>query len=252
MDGEAVPVRPLDELRGDDPEAELVDRDLEGHGARWRRRARDDVVGRRLAARREPDLRAPGVEVSQGCVVEGPDDDVGTSGPVDEVREQLTRAQVRVQVAVPGALDLDVDRRVREGSEDLVERGNGEVVGRVAVHDDVTVPGAAERVGVRRLAVDRATPGDEPVGGVEALDLGERHVDDPAAPFGRPVHRGIVDDDEPSVLGALDVELEHVGPQRLGSLEGVEGVHRGLVLAAGVRHVHHPHVEPRVDLLGGG
>lgn len=111
---------------------------------------------------------------------------------------------------------------------------------------------SAQRVLGIGVVVHGAATGDEPVGGIELAQLGHRQPVDASGGIRGLVHRPVVDDREVPVLRQLDVDLEHVGTHRLRSVEGVEGVHRGLVLAAGVGHVHHPLPEPRVALLSGG
>src|SRR6185503_1513231 len=115
-------------------------------------------------------------------------------------------------------LDLDVQPEGREGAEHLPEGGDADAL--------------------RPEGKALPTVGREVESGVEALELRERVLGDPAVAVGAALEGRIVRDDELAVAGGMDVELEHVGAPALDRpLEGREGVLGGEQRAASVGDV---------------
>jgi hypothetical protein len=113
---------------------------------------------------------------------------------------------------------------------------------------------APERVRTRRevVAVVVGSVGREPVPGVEAVNLLRRLLGDQPRPVGRAINARVVHDDDLVVARDADVELEHVGTGADRLAERVQRVGRGLVLAALVRDVEHPPLQPGVRRPAGG
>ena len=189
------------------------------------------------------------VEAVDGLLLEGDDDEVAALGGLQRPRQRVGVREVLVErLGLRAALDLDVDRRVREGAQDLLQRRDAEVGGGEALRR-LALAGrdAAQAIGRARavVAVGVAAAG-EPVGGVELAQLRQRERRDGAVAVGRAVDRRVVHDDDLAVLGHPDVELEHVGADLQRALERVHRVGRELVLAALVGDVERRLLDPRV------
>ncbi len=117
------------------------------------------------------------VEAVHRRLLERDDDQVAALGVLEQRREHLGVLDVLgVGLGRRAALDLDVDRRAREGAHHLTQSGHSEVGGAEALGRLAVAGGdAAEAVGlapqVVAVVVTRARR--EPVGGVEALEAPE-------------------------------------------------------------------------------
>ncbi|HST41729.1 MAG TPA: hypothetical protein VLK58_19575 [Conexibacter sp.] len=254
VDRDARGVRLRDPLGRDDLELRSADRvgDRDLHRLRpgRRRRPAEQEAGDAVDAGSDVDPRRRLVEAVDGLLVEGDDDHVAAAGPLQVGGEQVADAQL---LLLRLALDLDVDRDVGEGGEDLGERRDAEVVGLEAGRRPLLAGAhAAVRVGGRRPAGDGVLAGDEVVRGVEAAQLRERQRRDAALAVGRAVDRVVVDRDQLTVLRRVHVELDHVAALRQPVVVAEQGVRRRLVLAALMDLVQHPQAEPLVGCRARG
>jgi hypothetical protein len=137
-------------------------------------------------------------------------------------------------------LDVEIQDDVGEGLEHLGQRGDPEL--------RVRLGPAPVRVGRLGLAGGDVSPRDEPVRGVERLDLREGEIGDGTGAVGGAIDRRVVTDHDVAVGGAVRVELERVGARRDGAAHGEERGRRPLPCPALVGVREDAPFEPRVGV----
>ena len=140
-----------------------------------------------------------------------------------------------------GGLDVEVEghRGVPvEEVQHLLEGGDPEIV--------VAGGPAPVGVGIGRQAGAHVGPGGEPVGVVEAPDLGQGQGVDGTGPVGGPVDGVVMAHHQHPVGGGVHVEFDTGGPELEGPTDGEEGRRRRLPGPALMGVGDDPPPQPRV------